>query len=216
MADPQHAMKEWIADELDRRGRGAAQMLARHLGVKPDYITRLKNTDGTKQMRRVDAHMVPSIACFFDSIPPGFDEVAEIKCKTCAAFDRVTHGGGNTARTRAMTDKPKEVTIIIETPQQGTLVVGDNNTVTTHNSQTTMTGTALSAEQALKLDTDVKDVAAASGTELDNVWRDLCEALDVPDSALITREVFPAAEKILAYWKGRAIRNAINENGGQI
>lgn len=214
MSDPQHDIKVWISEELDRIGYGAAQKLARHLGVKPDYISRLKNTDGTKQMRRVDAHMVPSLACFFGSIPPGFDEVAEIKCKTCAVFDRITHGGGNAARTSAMTDKPKEVTIIIETPQQGTLVVGDNNTVTTHSSQAIISGTALSAEQALKLDTDVKGVAAVRGSEPDSVWQDLCEALSVPDSALITREVFPAAEKILARWKGGAIRDAVNESGG--
>ena len=110
-------------------------------------------------------------------------------------------------------EKPKEITIKIETPQQGTLVVGDNNTVTTHNSQTVASGTALSAEQALKLDSDVKEVAAAKQAEPDEVWKELCAALEVPDSVLITREAYPAAEKILLAWKGRAIRNAVNEGG---
>lgn len=215
MADPQHDIKVWISEELNKIGYGAAQKLAHHLGVKPDYISRLKNLDGTKQMRRIDAHMVPSLACFFDSIPPGFDEVAEIKCKTCTAFAIIHHGGGIDVRTKPMADKPKEITIKIETPQQGTLVVGDNNTITMHNNQTITSGAAISAEQALKLDTDVKDVAAARGAESDSVWQYLCSALDVPDSALITREVFPAAEKILARWKGGAIRNAINESGGR-
>lgn len=214
MGDPQHGIRVWMESELARMGHGSSRLLARHLGIKPHVVSKLKNTDGMKETRRIEAHIVPSLAVFFGSIPPGFERVADLKCNSCALYDKAKCSGPDKKTAMANDKQPKGITIKIETPQQGTLVVGDNNTVTTTNNQTVMSRTTLSPEQALRLDQDVKEIAAAKKADVSEVWKDLCTALDVPDSALITREIYPIAEKVIARWKGAAIRTAINEKGG--
>src|SRR5690606_6463954 len=76
MADPQHGLKVWVSEEIEKGGYGTAQRLADHLGVKPHFVSRLKNTDGAKQMRRIDAHLIPPLVSFFGSLPPGFEPIA--------------------------------------------------------------------------------------------------------------------------------------------
>lgn len=214
MSDPQGELRRWINESLRHRGHGSGIVLAKRIGIEPEMLSRMKNTDGTKEMRSISAHLIPPMAEFFDSIPPDFEPLADLRCKNCRYPAMLQEGRGEPEHGGvAMAEKTKEITIKIETPQQGTLIVGDNNTITTHNSQSVAAGTTLSPEQAVKLDIAVKEVAAACKAEPAEIWKDLCAALEVTDSALIAREAFPAAEKILHRWKGGAIREAVNEKG---
>lgn len=214
MADPQAALRQWIVEGLNKKGHGSGRELARRIGVGPEVLTRMKNTDGLKETRRIEAHMIPAIAEFFETIPPGFEEVANLKCVTCAVSAKnvvVIDGQG---AQKAMPDKGKSVTVNIDPPQNSTLVIGDNNTVTTNNTQVIGTGSQLTPEDTLKLNAAVEDVAAARGSSADEVRRELCSALQIADAALITSAIYPAAEKILASWKEDAVRDAVNEKGG--
>lgn len=217
MADPQIQIRQWLDLSLKSHGSGAARQLASELGVSPEAVSRMRNTNGFREMRRIEADLIPAMAQFFGSIPPGFEPIAEIKCKTCPDYGRNQHWDGGVASKKEIqmpSEVPKHVTVKIETPQQGALVVGDNNTVTIQNSQVATKGPALSAEQALHLDNAAKEVAATRHVDTTDVWAELCSALDVPDSALITREMYPAADKILTAWKARATREAVNQKGG--
>jgi hypothetical protein len=208
--DPQHDLRIWIDAELKKMGYGSAHRLAKHLGVDPHTVSRMKNVDGYKESRRIEADMIPKLARFFGCIPPGFRGFNKIRCKNCPLNGRVTTGGWNEDEVDMPNSKPeKPVKIEIKTPQQGVFVIGDNNTITTHNHQ--ISGSSMSPEQTIQLDESVKRVAASRHQETSVVWKDLCAALEVADSALITKEVFPAAQKILSGWEQDAVRAAVNE-----
>lgn len=60
-------IKEQIRHRLDLKGRGARIALARHLGVRPDAITRLTtDVDDSKEQRHISAEELVKIADFFD------------------------------------------------------------------------------------------------------------------------------------------------------
>ena len=52
MSDPQDDIRRWMKDELANAGRGSKGRLAKHLGVRPDAITRMLNTEPGKEQRR--------------------------------------------------------------------------------------------------------------------------------------------------------------------
>jgi len=83
----------------------------------------------------------------------------------------------------------KSITVNVEAPN-GTLIVGDSNTVTTYNNSQIETGTTLSPEQAMKLDKLVKEIADHRKEEVTAVWQKLCAAVEVTDSRFITSELF--------------------------
>lgn len=72
MADPQDGLRLWLNLELDKRGCGASRDLAKALDVSPETISRMKNLDGSKETRRIEAHHIPIIADFFGEWPPGY------------------------------------------------------------------------------------------------------------------------------------------------
>ena len=69
--DIQKELKNWIASELKDRGRGARGKLAEHLGVRPDAITRMLNTDPDKEARLIRADELVKISEFLGAAPPG-------------------------------------------------------------------------------------------------------------------------------------------------
>lgn len=65
MLDPQYALRIWLKEKLEEKGHGAKGALARHLGVKPDAVTRMMNTDPEKETRVIRAHELLQIRVFF-------------------------------------------------------------------------------------------------------------------------------------------------------
>lgn len=54
MNDGNDDIREWLRGKLEERGHGAKQDLARFLGfTRPDPITRMLNTDPTKELRQI-------------------------------------------------------------------------------------------------------------------------------------------------------------------
>jgi hypothetical protein len=170
----------------------------------------MKNTDGLKETRRIEAHMIPAIAEYFGTIPPGFENVADLRCAACER-SAIPADGGKASGERKMSDT-KKVTINIRSPKQGTLVIGDNNAVTTTNTLSTP-GKEISADDMRRLDEQVAAIADGRKIEKTEVWSELCSAVEIPDPALITTNVLPAVEKILAKWKGDVIKEAVDNRG---
>lgn len=73
MSDPQDGLKRWLSEKLRDRGAGSGRELAEVLRVPADAVTRMKNRDGAKESRRIEAQHVPEMARFFGEWPPGFD-----------------------------------------------------------------------------------------------------------------------------------------------
>ena len=71
MNDPQNEIRQWMAAQLDLKGRGAKGDLARHLKVRPDAITRMANTDPEKESREIAAHELRAMEEFFGTRAPG-------------------------------------------------------------------------------------------------------------------------------------------------
>lgn len=67
----QDEQREWLARELERKGRGARSALARHLSVRADAITRMTNLEGGKEARDISFAELVGMAEFFGSEPPG-------------------------------------------------------------------------------------------------------------------------------------------------
>lgn len=216
MADPQAALRRWIVEGLDKKGRGSSRELAKRIGIEPEVLSRMKNTDGFKETRRIDAHMVPVIAEFFGTIPPGFDKLTNLNRVTYSAPGKSVVTIENPGEQKNMPDRGKTVTVHVDPPHNSTLVIGDNNTVTTNNTQIVGGGAALSPEQIEALSEAIESVATARDAAPDDVRKELCAALKIADPALITGEIFPAAEKMLATWKEEAIRTVVNEKGGEL
>lgn len=71
MSDPQLTIREWMQAQLQSRGHGAKGALAKHLGVRPDAITRMANTAPSKETREIRAHELSEIERFFSMTAPG-------------------------------------------------------------------------------------------------------------------------------------------------
>lgn len=73
MGDPQDGLRIWLVEKLIERGAGSCGDLARMLGVPLETVTRMKNRDGCKRSRRIEAHHIPILAAFFGEWPPGYE-----------------------------------------------------------------------------------------------------------------------------------------------
>lgn len=73
MSDPQEHLKRWLGAKLEPFG--VASELARHLGVEPTAVSRMKELDSTdpKKRRQIKPHEIPKIAAFFKELPPGYE-----------------------------------------------------------------------------------------------------------------------------------------------
>lgn len=65
MTDPQHEIRLWLQSELAKGGHGIKSTLAAFLGVRPDAITRMANTDPEKETREIRAHELDAMRGFF-------------------------------------------------------------------------------------------------------------------------------------------------------
>lgn len=71
MASDQDIYRNWLREQLDRRGRGARKALADFMGFeRPDVITRMLNTDPKKEMRQIRAFELARMVEFFGTTPP--------------------------------------------------------------------------------------------------------------------------------------------------
>lgn len=70
MTDPQHDIRVWMTEQLRAAGHGAKGKLADHLGVRPDAITRMTNTDPDKETREIRGHELLKMQEFFANDPP--------------------------------------------------------------------------------------------------------------------------------------------------
>lgn len=70
MSDPQHEIRIWMQAELSKRGHGAKGRLAKYLGIRPDAVTRMMNTDPAKETREIRANELIGMREFFGSQPP--------------------------------------------------------------------------------------------------------------------------------------------------
>ncbi|RWC23132.1 MAG: hypothetical protein EOS55_14075 [Mesorhizobium sp.] len=66
MSDPQHELRIYLQQELASRPHGTKGQLAKFLGVKPDAVTRMTNTDPGKETRAIQAHEFERIRQFFN------------------------------------------------------------------------------------------------------------------------------------------------------
>lgn len=65
MSDPQREIRLWLQEELAKRPHGTKGLLAKHLGVRPDAITRMANTNPHKETREIRAHELVMMREFF-------------------------------------------------------------------------------------------------------------------------------------------------------
>lgn len=64
-------IREWLRQQLDAVGHGAKQRLAKYLGFpRSDAITRMLNTDPTKETREIKAHELALMREFFHADTP--------------------------------------------------------------------------------------------------------------------------------------------------
>lgn len=68
MRSLQDQQRIWLAKKLDAAPRGTKVALARHLGVRPDAISRIV---GDKETREIKIDDLVGMAEFFDEEPPG-------------------------------------------------------------------------------------------------------------------------------------------------
>lgn len=73
MADPQHALKLWLAKKLEPHGAITAASDA--TGMSKDQLGRSKETesDDPKKRRRLQPHEIEALARHFNELPPGFE-----------------------------------------------------------------------------------------------------------------------------------------------
>lgn len=71
MSGLQDEQRIWLAEQLEKKGRGARGALAAHLGVRNDAITRMTNLDGKKEARDISLEELIGMAEFFAAEPPG-------------------------------------------------------------------------------------------------------------------------------------------------
>lgn len=67
----QDEQRLWLAQQLERRGRGARGALASHLNIRNDAVTRMTNLDGKKEAREISLTELVGMAEFFGAEPPG-------------------------------------------------------------------------------------------------------------------------------------------------
>jgi len=65
--------RQWLVEQLKRRGHGSRSELAKHLGVRSDAITRMTNLDANKEAREISFEELMGIGSFFGSPPPGLE-----------------------------------------------------------------------------------------------------------------------------------------------
>lgn len=66
MSDTQDDIRLWMQAEMAKRGHGVKGELAKHLGIRPDAITRMANTDPDKETREIRAHELVKMREFFE------------------------------------------------------------------------------------------------------------------------------------------------------
>lgn len=71
MKDLDLKQRRWLIEQLRIHGRGARTALSRHLGIRPDAITRMTNLDGAGEGREISLSELVAIAEFFKAEPPG-------------------------------------------------------------------------------------------------------------------------------------------------
>ncbi|RWK12507.1 hypothetical protein [Mesorhizobium sp.] len=71
MSDPQHDLRTYLQQELAKRPHGTKKQLAEFLNVKADAVTRMANTDPTKETRAIQAHEIAKIRQFFSDEDAG-------------------------------------------------------------------------------------------------------------------------------------------------
>lgn len=71
--DIQEKIRQWISLKLSERGHGSRGELASHLGVRPDVVTRMLNSQPGKETRVIRAQELIKISEFFGETPPGLD-----------------------------------------------------------------------------------------------------------------------------------------------
>lgn len=72
----QENQRRWLADELEKAGRGARTQLAKHLGLRNDAITRMTNLDAGES-REISVDELVRMAQFFKSKPPGLEGIPD-------------------------------------------------------------------------------------------------------------------------------------------
>lgn len=70
MRDYRTEFRDWLVDNLRRKGRGSRKALAEKLGVRTDAISRMTSTDPSKETRRIDAAEMAKMVEFFGCTPP--------------------------------------------------------------------------------------------------------------------------------------------------
>lgn len=70
MSDPHLEIRLWMQRELRKKGHGAKGALAQYLGVRQDAVTRMANTDPSKEKREIRAADLLRMIEFFGSEPP--------------------------------------------------------------------------------------------------------------------------------------------------
>lgn len=90
--DLKDQIRIWIKEQLAAQGHGAKGRLAEFLGVRPDIITRMLNTDPDKETRVIRAEELVKISEFFGAPPPG---IAETLAIVDADFARLYNSVGN-------------------------------------------------------------------------------------------------------------------------
>lgn len=65
----------WLLEQLKLRGHGSRSDLAKHLGIRPDAITRMTNHEPGKEARDITFEELLGMNKFFGSPPPGLEEM---------------------------------------------------------------------------------------------------------------------------------------------
>jgi phage repressor protein C with HTH and peptisase S24 domain len=73
MTDPQHEIRLWLQEKMAEAGHGVRGQLANFVGVRPDAITRMANTDPDKETREIRGHELQRLEAFFREAAPAAD-----------------------------------------------------------------------------------------------------------------------------------------------
>lgn len=76
MSDAQAPLKKWLESELSTRTHGVRKDLAKALGFpRSDKIPRM--LPDAKEPRRIQPHEIEIMARFFQSLPPGYEQMTQ-------------------------------------------------------------------------------------------------------------------------------------------
>lgn len=181
MADPQDGLKAWLTECLRWRGPGSCRELAERLGLPPGAVSRMKNMDGGREQRSIEAHLIPSMAEFFGEWPPGYGPM-ENKKSADDLVAKAEKAGKRKAGTSRKTEQSATKDVVVQ-GVAGPVTVIDKSVNVLGDDATTVAGNA-----PAPLADGAAELMGAVNEAIDEIYRSLKKKLTLADLGRLALE----------------------------